>query len=187
VISIRRVSLGGGYRYLIELRRGRRREPGTIQGTRALLRLHWHPARRLLGQPGWPTSTAVARDRSRHPGERGAPLQHARQACCDPVSRASPLGSRPRAPCRETLPPSPASTSLFQLSSKSHLDGMWALADDDTRKPSSRTATASDDRLRPLLRRVATSFCSRSGAERHRLRGRHRCRRGLLHPLHEPG
>ena len=151
MISIRRVSLGGGYRYLIELGRGRRREPGTVEGSRPLLRLDGHPAGRL--------SRAGLADLDGGRGvEKGSQVSEEHLfnmlvALSDPVS-GEPRRSRPSSPCRETVRRSPASTSLSVRASRSR--SAWALARRGHEKRH-RGVSPPSDRLRHLLRRSATS------------------------------
>ena len=94
VISIRRMSLGGGYRYLMDSVAAGDGNPEPSKGLAALLRLVGHPAGRL------PRSRSGRSRRRRGvenglAGERGAPLQHARRAARDPVS-GEPVGATPR-------------------------------------------------------------------------------------------
>jgi len=169
VISIRPVSLGGGFRYLmtrsrqVTATRNRRRDWRTTTPLRA-------PRGRLFGQ-GSRRSGRRSRSGSRLAGERGGPLQHARRVQRSGERRARRIEAR--APAGGA--PWPASTSRFRSPSRSLSCGLSVTT---RREVSSRSATA---RRSSSSSPTRNARCSARGLdERDRFRRRDRCRRGVF-------
>ena len=177
MISIRRVSMGGGYRYLINSVAAGDGNPEPSKGL-----AHYYAS---TGTPPGVFLGAGLADLDGGKGvEKGSQVSEEHLfnmlgKLSDPVS-GEPLGGR------LTVPGNAAPVAGFDLtfSPSKCVSTAWALADEDTKAVIVGLSPPSD-RLRPLLRRI-TRLPLPLGCRRHRRRGRDRGHRHLLHPLHEP-
>ncbi|MGO9878781.1 MAG: MobF family relaxase [Acidimicrobiales bacterium] len=154
MISIRRISLGGGFRYLMNSVAAGDRNPEPSKGL-----AHYYAS------TGTPPGVFLGRGLADLDGGRGVVwgsqvseenLSNMLGACTDPVS-GEPVGSRPRAPAGSA--PVAGFDLTFSLSKS--ISVMWALGDDETRNVIEKCHREAIEFVISYAERDV--FCSRSG------------------------
>jgi conjugative relaxase-like TrwC/TraI family protein len=154
VISIRRVSLGGGYRYLMNSVAAGDGNPEPSKGL-----AHYYAS------TGTPPGVFLGKGLADLDGGRGVVsgsqvseenLSNMLGACTDPVS-GEPVGSRPRAPAGGA----PVAGFDLTFSVSKSISVMWALGDDETRNVIEKCHREVIEFVISYAEREV--FCSRSG------------------------
>jgi len=154
VISIRRISLGGGYRYLMNSVAAGDGNPEPSKGL-----AHYYAS------TGTPPGVFLGKGLADLDGGRGVVpgsqvseenLSNMLGACSDPVS-GEPVGSRPRAPAGGA----PVAGFDLTFSVSKSISVMWALGDDETRNVIEKCHRQAIEFVISYAEREV--FCSRSG------------------------
>jgi conjugative relaxase-like TrwC/TraI family protein len=154
VISIRRISLGGGYRYLMNSVAAGDGNPEPSKGLAHYYASSGTPPGVFLG-----TGLADLDDgRGVVPGSQVSEenLSNMLGACSDPVS-GEPVGARPRAPAGGA----PVAGFDLTFSISKSISVMWALGDDETRSVIEKCHRQAIEFVISYAEREV--FCSRSG------------------------
>ena len=176
MISIRRVSLGGGYRYLINSVAAGDGNPEPSKGL-----AHYYAS---TGTPPGVFLGAGLADLDGGKGvEKGSQVSEEHLfnmlgKLSDPVT-GEPLGGR------LTVPGNAAPVAGFDLtfSPSKSVSTAWALADEDTKAVIAECHREAIDYVLSYAESPRLSLPL--GCRRHRRRGRDRGHRDLVHPLHE--